>query len=148
MNAFSSDFECIEKLALSTAERRQMVVSQCVLPIIEKTTIPANIEVKQFVNETVIASRKQLLLTGLYDENAIKPPNASPRLKKICVPASNHTTGSFSMCHCKGKILDPGNSTEFVLYQRRLTFGVNKCHKPSDMPFRVMPRKKNMIRTI
>lgn len=26
--------------------------------------------------------------------NAIRPPNANPSEKKICVPASSHTTGS------------------------------------------------------
>lgn len=67
--------------------------------MIENTTIPANMEVKQLVNETVIASRKQLLFTGLYDEKAISPPKAKPRLKNICVPASNQTTGSVNIYH-------------------------------------------------
>ena len=69
------------------------------VPMIENTTIPANMEVKQLVNETVIASRKQLLLTGLYDENAMSPPKAKPKLKNIWVPASNQTTGSVNMYH-------------------------------------------------
>ena len=64
------------------------------LPMIENITIPANIDVAQFVKATMRASLVQLLLTGLYDAYAIKPPNANPKEKKICVPASSHTTGS------------------------------------------------------
>ena len=64
------------------------------LPMIENITIPANIDVAQFVKATMRASFVQLLLTGLYDAYAIKPPNANPKEKKICVPASSHTTGS------------------------------------------------------
>ena len=48
-----------------------------------KMTIPAKREVMQFVSETVMASRQQLLFTGLYDANAMSPPNPSPREKKI-----------------------------------------------------------------
>ena len=65
-----------------------------ILPMIENITIPANIDVAQFVKATMRASLVQLLLTGLYDAYAIKPPNANPKEKKICVPASSHTTGS------------------------------------------------------
>ena len=64
------------------------------LPMIENITIPANIDVAQFVKATMRASLVQLLFTGLYDAYAIKPPNANPKEKKICVPASSHTTGS------------------------------------------------------
>ena len=64
------------------------------LPMIENITIPANIDVAQFVKATMRASLVQLLFTGLYDAYAIKPPNANPNEKKICVPASSHTTGS------------------------------------------------------
>ena len=56
--------------------------------------MPANIDVAQFVKATTRASFVQLLFTGLYEEYAIKPPKAKPSEKNICVPASNHTTGS------------------------------------------------------
>ena len=44
-----------------------------------KMTMPANMEVAQFVKATMRASRVQLLLIGLYDEYAIRPPKARPR---------------------------------------------------------------------
>jgi len=37
-------------------------------PMIAKMMMTANMEVKQFVKATMIASRMQLLLVGLYEE--------------------------------------------------------------------------------
>ena len=48
-----------------------------------KMTMPANMEVAQLVNATMRASRVQLLLIGLYDEYAIRPPKARPASKLI-----------------------------------------------------------------
>ena len=48
-----------------------------------KMTMPANMEVAQFVKATMRASRVQLLLIGLYEEYAIRPPKARPASKLI-----------------------------------------------------------------
>uniref|UniRef100_A0A182JDG8 Uncharacterized protein n=1 Tax=Anopheles atroparvus TaxID=41427 RepID=A0A182JDG8_ANOAO len=53
--------------------------------------------------------------------NAIRPPKASPREKKICVPASSHTTGS-------------------RMDSQR---GVNRCAMPSNAPAKGKRRKDN-----
>ena len=45
--------------------------------------MPAKMEVEQFVIATKIASRLRLLLAGLYEEYAMRPPKPSPKEKKI-----------------------------------------------------------------
>jgi hypothetical protein len=47
-------------------------------PSIEKTTTAVNIDVKKSVTETIKASFTKLLLTGLYDDKAMRHPNARP----------------------------------------------------------------------
>lgn len=101
-----------KKIILKNIFTPPFIIKETLNPITENTTTAANMDVVQLVNDTIIASRQQLLLAGLYELKAIRPPKARPKEKKICVPASNQTTGS----------------------KRADQRGVNKCAIPSEAP--------------